>query len=344
MHDPIYRRLFGYRRMVADLLRVVGDAELLREVDLDRLEKLPADYVGDSGQQRRGDTVWRASYRGGFLYLLILLEFQSTSDSLMALRNLEYTALLYRELERRVELGVPGSWPPVLPVVLYNGEARWTAELEMRELIAPVPGLIAPCQPSQRSLLLDERRVAVDDLPLGNLVRALAGFEQSRSPTELAQVAVAVNDWLREQSEPGLADVFVDWMHQIAARMARAGELAPLGRNLEEAAMTLVERVAQWPEQWRQEGVVQGRREGVAQGRREEAADRLAWERGMLSRQAALRFGSRVGDQIRTLLDDTEDRDHLAKVAELVISTETARELTDAVTALAQTSQRPATS
>lgn len=181
-------------------------------------------------------------------------------------------------------------------------------------------------------LLLDERRVAVDDLPLGNLVRALAGFEQSRSPTELAQVAVAVNDWLRERSEPGLADVFVDWMHQIAARMARAGELAPLGRNLEEAAMTLVERVAQWPEQWR--------REGVAQGRREEAANRLAWERGMLSRQAALRFGSLVGDQIRTLLDDTEDWDHLARVAELVISAASGRELTDAVTAFLRTNQQ----
>ncbi|MCY3810586.1 MAG: Rpn family recombination-promoting nuclease/putative transposase [Gammaproteobacteria bacterium] len=341
MHDPIYRRLFGYRRMVADLLRVVGDAALLREVDLEALEKLPADYVGDRGQQRRGDTVWRVSYRGGSLYLLILLEFQSTSDSLMALRNLEYTTLLYRELERRSELGSPGAWPTVLPVVLYNGETRWTAELEMRELIAPVPHWLEPCQPSQRSLLLDERRVPVDDLPLGNLIRALVGFEQSRSPDELAQVAVAVNDWLRERPEPGLADVFVDWMHQIAARMARAGELAPLGRNLEEAAMTLVERVAQWPEQWRREGVAQGRREGVAQGRREEAADRLAWERGMLSRQAALRFGSLVGDQIRTLLNDTEDWDHLARVAELVISAASGRELTDAVTAFLRTNQQP---
>ena len=334
MHDPIYRRLFGYRRMVAVLLRVVGDAELLQEVDLEELDKLPADYVGDSGQQRRGDTVWRVSYRGGSLYLLILLEFQSTSDSLMALRNLEYTTLLYRELERRDELGTPGAWPPVLPVVLYNGETRWTAELEMRELIAPVPNLLAPCQPSQRSVLLDERRVAMDDLPLGNLIRALVGFEQSRSPNELAQVAVALNDWLREPPEPGLANVFVDWMHQIAARMARAGELAPLGRNLEEAAMTLVERVAQWPEQWR--------REGVAQGRREEAADRLAWERGMLSRQATLRFGRRVGDHVRTLLDDTEDWDHLAKVAELVISAGSGRELTDAVTAFLRTNHRPA--
>lgn len=336
MHDPIYRRLFGFERMVADLMRVVGDAELLREVDLDQLDKLPADYVGDSGQQRRGDTVWRVNYRGGSLYLLILLEFQSTSDSLMALRNLEYTALLYRELERRGELGIPGAWPPVLPVVLYNGETRWTAELEMRELIAPVPDLLAPCQPSQRSLLLDERRVAVDDLPLGNMVRALVGFEQSRSPEELVRVAAALNDWLRVQPEPGLADVFVDWMQQIAARMGRAEEFAPLGRTLEEVAMTLVERVAQWPEQWRREGVTQGRREGVAQGRREEAASRLAWERGMLARQAALRFGSAVGDLIKGLLSDTDDADDLAKVADLVVSTGTGRELTDAVTTLVQ--------
>lgn len=74
MHDPIYRRLFDYRRMVADLVRVIGDAELLREIDLEQLEKLRADYVGDSGQQRRGDTVWRVGCRGGSLYLLILLE------------------------------------------------------------------------------------------------------------------------------------------------------------------------------------------------------------------------------------------------------------------------------
>ena len=336
MHDPIYRRLFGFKRMVADLVRVVGDPALLREVDLDQLDRLPADYVGDSGQQRRGDTVWRVSYRGGSLYLLILLEFQSKSDSLMALRNLEYTTLLYRELERRAELGTPGAWPPVLPVVLYNGETRWTAELEMRKLIAPVPDLLAPCQPSQRSLLLDERRVAVDDLPLGNMVRALVGFEQSRSPEELVRVATALNDWLRVQPEPGLAGVFVDWMQQIAARMARADEVAPLGRTLEEAAMSLVERVAQWPEQWR--------REGVAQGRREEAADRLVWERGVLARQAALRFGTAVGDAIEGLLNDTEDADHLSKVAELVVSTGTGSELTDAVKALVQSGDRPTTS
>ena len=43
------------------------------------------------------------------------------------------------ELDRRRELGPPGHWPPVVAVVLYNGDAPWTAALEMRDLIAAVP-------------------------------------------------------------------------------------------------------------------------------------------------------------------------------------------------------------
>ena len=157
MHDPIYRRLFGFPRMVGDLLRAVGHPDWLGDVDLDTLERLSAEHVGDHGQQRRGDAAWRVRFRDGWLYLLVLLEFQSSSDSRMALRNLEYTALLYRELDRaRRELGTPGQWPPVLPVVLYNGDAA----VDGRAGDAGSGGrrcrrALSPCQPSQRSLLLD---------------------------------------------------------------------------------------------------------------------------------------------------------------------------------------------
>ena len=152
MHDLIYRRLFAFPDMVRDLLRAVGDDDWIADIDLDTLEKLPAEHVGDSGKARHGDAAWRVRFRNGWLYLLIVLEFQSTNDTRMALRNLEYTALLYRELDRRKELGPPGRWPPVLPVVLYNGDTPWTAALEMRELIADVPAALSSYQPSQLSL------------------------------------------------------------------------------------------------------------------------------------------------------------------------------------------------
>ena len=203
MHDPIYRRLFAFPRMVAHLLEAVGHSDWIRDVDLGTLERLPAEHVGDSAQQRRGDVVWRVRFRNGWLYLLVLLEFQSGNDPRMALRNLEYTALLYRELDRRGQLGPPGRWPPVLPVVLYNGAAPWTGRLDMRSLIADVPAALVHCQPAQRSLLLDERRVAVDDLPLGNLMRAVIGFEQSRTPADITRVARALRGWLRSPRDLG---------------------------------------------------------------------------------------------------------------------------------------------
>ena len=102
--DPIYKRLYAFPRMVADLLRsFFTDAEL--DADADTLERLPAEYVGDAFQQRRGDTAWRLRVRraddgDGWLHVLVMLEYQSSADSAMALRVLEYTALLHGELLR----------------------------------------------------------------------------------------------------------------------------------------------------------------------------------------------------------------------------------------------------
>ena len=327
MHDPIYKRLFDFPDMVRDLLRAVGKADWIADVDLDTLEKLSAEHVGDLGQTRRGDAAWRVRFRNGWLYLLVMLEFQSSNDARMALRNLEYTALLYRELDRRKELGPPGRWPPVLPVVLYNGDAPWTAALEMRDLIAAVPAVLSSYQPSQRSLLLDERHVAVDDLPPGNLMRAVTGLEQSGTPEELLRVAAALVVQLRSPRHADLRGAFQAWLTQLAKRMGPGQADLILGGTLEEATMTLAERVAQWPEQWRREGVAEGRREGVAEGRREG----IAQERALLRRQAAVRFGDAVAGRVEDLLRATEDWDELAEAAELIVRAETGAGLIDAV-------------
>lgn len=326
MHDPVYKRLFSFRRMAADLLRAVGGG-WIADVDLDTLEPVPAEYVGDAGQQRRGDAVWRVRFRDRWLHLLVLLEFQSRNDERMALRVLEYTALLYRRLDHHGQLGVPGGWPPVLPVVLYNGDAPWTAALEMRDLLASVPAELAPCQPSQRALLLDGRRAAVDDLPLGNLMRAVVGFEQSRTPADLARAATAAAAWLASPQESELNRAFAWWLRQLVARMGPEQAGVDLGETLEEATMTLAERVAQWPEQWRREGVEVGRREGVAQEHR--AA--LARERALLRRLASARFGDAVGMRVGALLEDFADWDRLAAVGELIVRTGSARELLDGI-------------
>jgi len=177
--------------------------------------------------------------------------------------------------------------------------------------------------------------MAVDDLPFGNLLRVVAGFERSETQAELAQLAGDLREWLRgDGTDPGRA--FAAWLGQLVERMAQ-GEAVPAPVDLEETTMSLLERVAQWPDQWRREGMAEGRREGVVQGRREGVAqgvvqgrqESMARERALLCRQAALRFGAAAGARLESLLGATEDWDELAAVAELVVSAQSAAELAD---------------
>ena len=263
MQDPNYKRLFSFPRMVEDLLRAFLPGDVLAELDFSSLDKLPAEYVSDELLQRHGDCVWRIHRRGRWLYLLVLLEFQSTEEPRMALRILTYTSLLYQELVRSGALDARGRLPAVLPVVLYTGEGRWRAAVEVGELIAPVGPELAPYQPSQRYLVVDERHEGAEDLPEGNLMAAVLGLEQSRGPGDLVRVVGLLVEWLRDPQDGELKRAFADWVRQMAEGFVPGDAALPAVGTLEGVRMTLVERVAEWPKQWLQEGREQGIREVV---------------------------------------------------------------------------------
>jgi hypothetical protein len=72
----------------------------------------------------------------------------------MAVRLLAYLGLLYQDLVARKETLADGRLPPVVPIVLYNGEPPWDAPREVAELIAPGPAGLERYRPQLRYLLL----------------------------------------------------------------------------------------------------------------------------------------------------------------------------------------------
>ena len=287
--------------------------------------KLSPEYVSDELRTRHGDTVWHLRLGRRRAFLLVLLEFQARDDRLMALRILTYTGLLLLELARSQPPEVAGErLPAVLPVVLYNGTKPWTAAPDMGSLITPVGPWLAPFQPAQRYYLIDLQRVAADDLPYRNLLRAVARLEQSRSPQDVMRAVKALQRWLPKQGAEELRRAFADWLHQMAERMAPPGALVPAIRTLEEASMTLVERVAEWPKQWlregREQGVAEGRQQGVAEGR-EQGVDQ---QRALLCRMAAARFDADAAARLADLLAPIADPERLAEVGDWLVRCETA--------------------
>ncbi len=315
MHDAAYKDLFSHPRMVKDLLRGFAAPEWSDEIDFSTLEKLPAEYVSDDLRQRHGDVVWRVQFhKKTWLYLLVMIEFQSTVDPYMAVRTLVYTGLLYQDLIRRGALDDDGRLPPVLPVVLYNGRPRWTAPVEMADLIAPAEEALAGFQPSQRYFLLDEGRWGEDDLPRRNLVSALVALENSGSAESLSQALAALSDWLRSPEDDELRRAFVGWVRWMAPR--RYGEVAPpVAQAMEGGGAMLAERMKEWTEEWLREG----REQGIERGRAE--------ERALLCRQAARKFDAETAERLSGLLDRLTDPEHLAEAGDSIIECGTGAEL-----------------
>ena len=318
VHDAAYKTLFAPPRMVTDLLRGFAARGWSEALDFDTLERLPAEFVSDDLRQRQGDSLWRVRFRDAtWLYLVVLLEFQSTVDRYMAVRMLVYTGLLYQDLIRRGDLGPHGALPPVLPVVLYNGTSRWTAAEDVARLIAPVCEALAHYQPSQRYFLLDEGAYGEDDLPRRNLVSALIGLENSRSPEDAARVIDALLDWVRGPGEREIKCAFEEWIARVLMPRRFGSEGRPLVRPLEEVRTMLAERVKEWVRPWLEEG----REQGIEQGRAE--------ERTLLCRQAARKFGDETAGRLSELLDGLTAPAPLAEVGDWIIDCDSGEDLID---------------
>lgn len=82
----------------------------------------------------------------------------------MAVRMLTYVGLLYQDLIRRKLVAADGRLPPVLPVVLYNGDPPWRAARDVASLVEAGPAGLERYRPRLEYFLLDEGRIAGSEL------------------------------------------------------------------------------------------------------------------------------------------------------------------------------------
>ena len=96
----------------------------------------PAGHTGRSAAPPDGDGA-EPEASGPWLYLVVMLEFQSTVDYLMPLRIRNYVDNFYMEQWRGRRFRCTDRLAPVLPIVLYVGNARWTAARRVIDLVTP---------------------------------------------------------------------------------------------------------------------------------------------------------------------------------------------------------------
>ena len=260
--DALYHRLFSHPLMVEQLLR-----EFVPEVtdlDFNRLQRVNAKFHGRR-KRREGDVIWRLpTPQGDDIYLYLLLEFQSRDDWWMAVRTQVYQGLLWQQVIAETKLKTGDSLPPLLMLVLYNGERRWTAPSDLAEMIAlPAHSPLWHWQPRIRYHLLDMGAFPGDDLARRDSLAALLfRLEQRQTPEVLKGLIDEVVGWFRQH--PGAADLKQLFSELVRTAMKGPGATPPLPEDLMEATPMLTTLVDSWKQQWRAEGRAEGKAEGKA--------------------------------------------------------------------------------
>jgi hypothetical protein len=240
--------------------------------------------VSDDLRGRADDIVWRV--RCGEQHVYLLIEFQSSVETFMAVRVLTYVGLLYQDLIRAGEVARDGRLPAVLPIVLYNGSARWKAAEELSGLLQRVPTGLEGYGPQQRYLLIDEG--SFDDSVLAcdhNLVAMLFRIENCRQRNQIEPLVRTLVEWLRDSGQESLRRAFAVWLEKVILKRLSSESVSAMD-DLREAQAMLSEQFDIWEEELRQEG----RQEGEAK---------------LLIRQLRKRFGE-LPDSVRARVSNAQ--------------------------------------
>lgn len=279
-HDHSYKHLFSHAELVRDLLQGFVQEAWIDDLDLSTLEKTQSSYVSDDLREREDDAIWRVRCRDEWIYVYILIEFQSTVDRFMAVRLMVYIGLLYQDLIRTGQLLENGKLPPVFPLVLYNGKQEWTCASSVQELIQDVPGGLSKYRPTLTYLLLDESRHQMQGVSADNLVAAIFRLEQSNEPADVRVMVQNLIEWLKAPEQLSLRRAFAVWIRRVLLPVRLPGQSLPEINDLMEVDAMLAERVKEWTHEWEAKGMQKGMQKGRQEG-----------QSGILLSQMRLKFG-----------------------------------------------------
>jgi len=280
IHDAGYKKLFSNKTIFRELIQTFVRESWVKDLDFDHCETLDKSFIADHYKETESDLIYKVRFRGHDAYLFVLLEFQSYVDRFMAVRVLSYVTSFYLDYAR--DNKHVRKLPPVFPIVLYNGDRRWTAPTTLSALLQE-PTLLGKYTPRFQYFKVAEREYSKEELlRIRNIVSTLFLAEAYYDRELIINECLSV---FRHEDDRQAVSLLLNWFRQLMEHgQVQAGdyrELELVFRDVEEAKGMLITALEKERKKMRAEMRVEVREEvraEVAQEVRAEVAQEVRAE------------------------------------------------------------------
>ena len=264
-HNNYFHFALSHLPNARSLIESQMPAEVLRELKLETLATVPGSFVASDLRDRHSDLLLsveladpvtktkRKAIQRALIYML--LEHKSEPDPLTVLQLLAYVVRIWEKLIRD---GL--SLCPIIPLVVYHGESRWTVAKRISELI-PAPLALAEFQVQFGFPLLDLSQLSDEQIPGDQLLQSALGLlkysRSSQLPDKLRSILQLLSSSLGDQP----VEVWIRAIGVYVMAVNKQIESGELHKIVQSVFPTQIE-----PGSLADRLLNQGREEGIEQG------------------------------------------------------------------------------
>ena len=274
IHDSGYKLLFSNPNILKDLLENFVALPFVKQIDFDKAEMLNTSFIDEKYAKKESDVIYKLeSTTGEDIYIYVLIEFQSSVDKFMSFRMLRYLLEFYEYLLK--QNGRKKKFPPVLPIILYNGDKKWTAPENIKDLIDFDPTLTGVEQyfPSFKYLKIAENEFPEKGLKnIKSILSTVFLVENAKDDKALLKIFDKLDEYIADDNRKDLK-ILVNWINRFLSKFASqeivdlADDKLPNLTEVKSMFATTLERVIEEKQTIAENrGEIRGKLEGRLEG------------------------------------------------------------------------------
>ncbi len=170
--DSSAKLIFGDSALCAQFLRGYVDIPLLKHVQAEDIEDVTVRFVHMFTEERNSDVVKKVRIKEQEtpFYVISLIEHKSDVDYNVVMQIFRYMAFIWEDYEKEQERQHEGisktknfRYPPILPILFYDGIENWTAATRLHDRIL-LSDILEKYIPDYECMLLQLKEYSNEEL------------------------------------------------------------------------------------------------------------------------------------------------------------------------------------